>query len=432
MQIFLNFKKTYKLFKKYRLNGASVLVSLLMVFCRISSFILTKYNVYENDAVYNVQEKGKEMKDSIEPAIDFEIYDKSTNKVVITTKNPDQMTFIWFIPHCSNIWGGGHYTLFRFINYFTTKHNINSIISIYNAEDNELGVLELQNDLNKAFATDKFVLISDYKKLPDCDVAIATTWQSAYFAQNKEAAHKFYFMQDYESLFYPAGTPALQANYTYSFGFYGITGGNWLKSKYESYGYEAQAYVFSADRNIFYPPNTKAIVRDTVKRIFFYGRPSTPRRSYELGIKSLEMIAIQFPDIELVIAGLSGLITPRFKCTLLGNLSLKETGDLYRTCDIGIALSATNMSYLPVELMASGCPVISNFGEQVEWYCKDNYNSLLVAPVPSALLNAVISLIESKELRQKLVFNGLHTIEKTTWDNEMEKIYQYIIAKCNS
>jgi glycosyltransferase involved in cell wall biosynthesis len=233
-------------------------------------------------------------------------------------------------------------------------------------------------------------------------------------------------MQDYESMFYPGGTQALQANYTYSFGFHGITGGHWLKKTYESYGSKAHAYIFSADRNIFYPEDSNHRVREQVKKIFFYGRPSTPRRAYELGIKALELISNHYPDIEILIAGHNTLAPPKFKCTLLGNLTLKQTGELYRTCDIGIALSGTNMSYLPVELMASGCPVVCNTGPQVDWYCKDGYNALLVDPVPTRFLTAVKKLVESRELRQSLVDNGRETIQKTTWDDEMEKVFQYI------
>jgi O-antigen biosynthesis protein len=333
--------------------------------------------------------------------------------------------FIWFVPDWTNVWGGGHYTLFRFANHFA-HHGTRNIIYIYNNQRHKTPV-HLQNELNCALIDCLVEVVVDPKKLPECDGAIATTWQSAYPVRAFPfAKHKFYFMQDYESLFYAFGTASMQANATYGFGFTGITGGGWLKQCYESHGGKAQNYRFAADRKIFYPSDKNGLVRDTVKKIFFYGRPSTERRCFALGIAALAKIAEKYPEIELVIAGLDLDSMPPFKVTCLGNLTLAGTGDLYRTCDIGIAFSGTNLSYLPVELMASGVPVISNNGPHIEWHCKNEYNSLLVDPVPQAVLDCVTGLVESKSLRQKLVDGGLETMKELDWDDQMEKIYQYV------
>lgn len=333
--------------------------------------------------------------------------------------------FIWFVPDWTNVWGGGHYTLFRFANHFSHAGSRN-IIFIYNNQRHK-SPTRLQEELNYALPDCKIEVVVDPKLLPSCDGAIATTWQSAYSVRSYPfARHKFYFMQDYESLFYAFGTSSMQANETYSFGFIGITGGGWLKQCYESHGGKAQNYRFAADRTIFYPANNDGFVRNSVKKIFFYGRPSTERRCFALGMAALAKIAEKFPEIELVVAGLELDSMPPFKITALGNLTLSATGELYRSCDIGIAFSGTNLSYLPVELMASGVPVISNNGPHIEWHCKNNYNSLLVPPVPEAVLDAVTKLIASNELRQKLVDGGLETMKDLDWNDQMEKIYAYV------
>ena len=340
--------------------------------------------------------------------------------------------FIWFVPKCSNVWGGGHYTIFRFANYFANQYNTDNIIYFYDhAQSLNISVDKINDDLKLALPNCKLLFMTQFEDLPECDAAIATTWQSAYYVDKFNlAVQKFYFMQDYESLFYPAGTNALQANYTYSFGFKGITGGLWLKELFESYGGKAQEYIFSADRNIFYP--TSPINESKkVERIFFYGRPSTERRAFELGMAALELISRKYPEIELIIAGLDNLDTPPFPCILKGNLSLIETGALYRTCDIGIALSATNLSYLPVELMASGCAVVTNSGPQVEWFCKKDYNAMVVAPTSKSILDAVSVLIEDSTTRNQLIKHGLQTIEKNTWEQEMDKIFYYLNDKNN-
>ncbi|MGY3449805.1 rhamnosyltransferase WsaF family glycosyltransferase [Bradyrhizobium sp. USDA 4353] len=332
---------------------------------------------------------------------------------------------IWFVPDWLNVWGGGHYTLFRFANHLA-QDDTRCVIFVY---DNHRHTTPhaLQRELDAALPNCKIEVVVDPKLLPECAAAIATTWQSAYSVRAFPfAKSKFYFMQDYESFFYAFGSASMQANATYGFGFYGITGGGWLKSRYESHGGSAIAYRFAADRKIFFPRREDGQVNQQVRRLFFYGRPSTERRCYELGMASLYLISKKYPDLEIVIAGLDLQSPPPFKATLEGNMSLKETGDLYRTCDIGMAFSATNLSYLPVELMASGVPVISNNGPHVEWHCHHGVNSWLVDPVPQAVLEGFDRLYESRELRQKLVDGGLETMASLSWEDQMTRVGDHI------
>ncbi|WP_198007803.1 glycosyltransferase family 4 protein [Afipia sp. 1NLS2] len=332
--------------------------------------------------------------------------------------------FVWFVPSWANVWGGGHYTLFRFANHFAKK-GTRQIIYTYNKAGRSADALKAE--LNAAVPNCQLEVVTDIQLLPECSIAFATTWQSAYFVKAFPfAKSKFYFMQDFESNFYAHGTASMQANNTYTFGFPAIAGGNWNRAMYESFGGRAEHYVFSTDRDIFFPSSKEGKVKEKVSRIFFYGRPSTERRCFELGIASLAKVARSYPDIEIVIAGLDIEDCLPFKATLLGSLSLAKTGDLYRACDIGIAFSGTNLSYLPVELMACGVPVISNRGPHVEWFCRDMVNSVLVDPVPTAVLQAVKMLVEDLEIRQSLVDGGLAEVAQRTWESEMDHIYQYI------
>jgi glycosyltransferase involved in cell wall biosynthesis len=334
--------------------------------------------------------------------------------------------FIWFVPDWSNVWGGGHYTLFRFANHFAKMGGSRNIIYIYNNE-RHVTPNYLQRDLQMALSPCHIEVIVDPKKLPKCSAAIATTWQSAYPVKAfPHAGEKIYFMQDYESYFYAFGTASSQANATYAFGFKGVCGGGWLKSRYEAHGGNAIAYRFAADKNIFYPVNVDGQVRPQVTRLFFYGRPSTERRCFELGIESLKLISDAYPDVEIVIAGLDLQSPPPFKATLLGNMTLEETGKLYRTCDLGLAFSATNLSYLPVELMASGVPVLSNNGPQVEWHCIHLENSYLVDPVPEAVFDGFVNLYNSLELRQRIAGGGLATMATLNWEHEMTKVHDHV------
>lgn len=337
--------------------------------------------------------------------------------------------FIWFVPDWLNVWGGGHFTLFRFADFFS-RRGVRNILYIYDNLRHKDGA-HLESELRKAIPGCRLEVIVSPRQLPKCRAAFATTWQSAYnlrafpFAKNK-----FYFMQDYESYFYGFGTKSLQANKTYEFGFTGITSGKWLRGIFEGYGGKALDFTAATDKEIFFPGEVGGVVRPKVKRVFFYGRPSTERRCYELGITALAYIAKRYPDVEILIAGLDLSDRPPFRATLLGNLTLKETGELYRTCDIGIAFSGTNLSYLPIELMASGVPLITNGGPHVEWYCLNERNCLIVDPVARAVMGAFDRLYVDASLRQRLAAGGLSTAAERTWEGEMDHILNFVDEVC--
>lgn len=420
----MNFSTGLVLFRRYRKEYGflnTLTISLYVLFPRI--FFLVGKKIMQA-GVSSAGAAGYEH--AIKSVYDFQSW-KFLGGNDKAKKLNARKVFVWFVPDWTNVWGGGHYTLFRFANHFS-KNDCKNIIYIYNGHGRSSSA-QLQEELDNALPDCRLEVIIDPAKLPECDGAIATTWQSAYFVKSFPfAKHKFYFMQDYESLFYAYGTASMQANATYEFGFSGVTGGGWLRQCYESHGGKAINYRFAADRKIFHPANENGTVRDRVKKVFFYGRPSTERRCFDLGIASLAKIAKKYPEIEIVIAGLDLNEPPPFPATLLGNMTLAATGDLYRTCDIGIAFSGTNLSYLPVELMASGVPVLSNNGPHVEWHCKHMENSYLSLPVPEAMLDSFSQLVESKDLRQKLVNGGLETMAHLSWEDEMQKIYEY----CNS
>ncbi|MDA5495951.1 glycosyltransferase [Yersinia intermedia] len=401
----------------------TIIFTLFKLFPRFFVLLHQKVNVGTNNVWPEMATVDPIM--SLNAVLDYKPWSEFGGAAKPVSSTDTRTTFIWFVPDWSNVWGGGHYTLFRFANHFA-KFNTRNIIYIYNNE-RHASPKQLQDELIGALPDCKLEVIIDPALLPVCTGAIATTWQSAYDVRAFEFAQKkFYFMQDYESQFYAYGTASMQANATYGFGFIGITGGGWLKQCYESHGGSAKNYLFAADRKIFYPYNKDGVVRDKVKKVFFYGRPSTERRCFDLGMASLLKISQHYPDVEIIIAGLDLKAEPPFPATLLGNMSLKDTGDLYRTCDIGIAFSGTNLSYLPVELMASGVPVISNNGPQVEWHCKHGENAYLTDPTPTSVLEAFTALYENKVLRQKLVDGGLAVMEPLTWESQMTTIYEYV------
>ena len=332
---------------------------------------------------------------------------------------------VWYVPSWTNVWGGGHFTIFRFAHLISIHRE--NFVYVYNNEG-RCSAEHFENSIKNAFPKSQLKVLIDPTLIPKDAIPMATTWQSAYsvLQHSYHSGIKFYFMQDYENLFYAHGTESMQALQSYKLGFVPITGGPWLLSKYHENSkstHTGMNYMFAIDHSVFFPA---LVPRNDISRIFFYGRPSTERRCFELGISALKLIKDKYPKIEIVIAGLDGIKSVGFEATMIGSAELPKLGELYRSCDLGIALSATNLSYLPLELMACGVPVISNDGPQVEWFCENNVNSLVVPPYPSSIVNAVESLIADRALYEQLRDGGLEKVRQLSWESEANKISDFI------
>jgi glycosyltransferase involved in cell wall biosynthesis len=83
-------------------------------------------------------------------------------------------------------------------------------------------------------------------------------------------------------------------------------------------------------------------------------------------------------------------------------------------------------SYLPFELMACGCPVLTNSNAGTEWFLKDGENCVLAQPSISSVCEKTEELMENLDLRQHIIQGGLKSVSQTSWTSEIEKIYRFI------
>jgi glycosyltransferase involved in cell wall biosynthesis len=260
-------------------------------------------------------------------------------------------------------------------------------------------------------------------QVADSDALVATSWITAYAARALgNTARKFYFVQDLEHLFHPEGSFSEFAKQTYRWGFYGITAGQWIaRVLRDEFGMESSAFGFAYDREA-YSPNGNRRFADGRKRVLFYARPSTERRGFELGILALSLVAKKMPDTEFVLVG----FPPRsihlpFRAIVPGILDLSELPALYRSCTAALVLSHTNLSLLPLELMACGCGVVSNAGPNVEWLLTEDVAQLSPA-TPEALADAILAMLGDERLRTRKVAAALALARSTDWTSEIKRI----------
>ena len=197
--------------------------------------------------------------------------------------------------------------------------------------------------------------------IEDAQAIVATCWESVYpVIASPAAGTRMYFVQDYEPLFYPAGSHYLLAEATYRFGLHGITAGRWLAQKVAlDHGMAADHFDFGCD-TATYRLDTSPDADEARTGVSYYCRPSTPRRAHELAMAALELFAEQHPDVEIHLYGERLQALP-FPATQHGLLTPAELDALYNRCVAGLTLSATNVSLVPHEMLSSGCiPVVND------------------------------------------------------------------------
>jgi glycosyltransferase involved in cell wall biosynthesis len=361
--------------------------------------------------------------------------DIELSKQVNNSKLPKKIeTANWFVPNFNHLKFGGIYTIFRFIEKLS-KEGVTNRVIIY--DNPSIDVEKLKAEISNSFPSMKNfeVIVFDHSKedidiLPESDLAFCTFWVSAYLLLKfNKTKRKYYFIQDYEPLFYPGGSTSALAESAYRFGFRALVNTpGLLAAVNKRHGMEGISFIPAVDQELYFPDFNK---RNDRVRIFFYARPFNPRNAFNLGVTIIKELLDKYGDrIEIITAGAEwreeayGL---KGKITNLGLLkSLNEVADLYRGCDIGfVYMLSKHPSYQPFEFMASGMATVTNNNEDNLWLLKNKHNCLVSEPSPAAMAEAISELIDDEKLRKKIAKNGHDTLGYS-WDQQTETIWNDI------
>lgn len=288
---------------------------------------------------------------------------------------------------------GGHQNLYRFIDYLERAgHKVK--IYLYSVRNTSSAAEIMAMTANSASYPNVAATVEWYTEAgfsADVDAVFATGWETAYPAfRDASPARRFYFVQDFEPYFYPVGSDYVLAENTYRFGFTGVTAGGWLAGKlHREYGMSTSFFDFGAEKANYFLTNT-----ERRSEIFFYARPVTQRRGFELGVMALDLFARERPDIRINIAGwdVSRFGLP-FEFTNLGSLAVDELNAVYNRCAAGLVLSMTNMSLLPLELLASGVIPVVNDGPNNTEVSSNSFIEYAPAS-PRALAARLVSVVD--------------------------------------
>jgi len=345
----------------------------------------------------------------------------------------------WFIPDFQHAYYGGMHTILRFADFMTREFGVTNQFAVVGTFDTN----ELAAKITEAFPAlkDAKVCRVDIKGnmnvLAPTDASIATLWSTAYASLKfNDVKRKFYFIQDYEPLFYPAGSTQAQVEATYKFGFYGLCNTLPLRQIYQEQ-YQGQATSFNpcVDTNVFNATNRADHQQVEPWKVFFYARPEHPRNGFELGAAALRKLKHRLGDhVQIFSAGdswdpksygLQGVVDN------LGLIPYEKTGQLYRSCDAGLVMMFTrHPSYLPFEMMACGCSVVSNRNPWTEWFLKDGQNCYLSEASATSIADTLEEVLSNDALRNRLSLQAIQNITEnfSNWDAEFQKLLNWMGA----
>lgn len=240
---------------------------------------------------------------------------------------------------------------------------------------------------------------------------ICTQWKTTYDARwLKFDGDIIVFMQDYEPLFYPAGSDHLRALIASRLGFDVVCYGHWVAAKLkDELGVGSKVIPFGLDHAIYAPPAVEPY-RDI--DILVYARPSQDRRCFDLIAEGLAKLKQQRPEIRICLFGENEYEDFGFEFTNFGSIvRLEELAKLYHRTKLGICFSPTNPSQLGYEMLACGANLIDvrikfselNFsGEEFVAYTDGS---------PEDLCGTCISLLDDEADRRQRQSMGYRFIQ---------------------
>jgi beta-1,2-rhamnosyltransferase WsaF-like protein len=315
---------------------------------------------------------------------------------------------------------GGHTTMFRMV---TALEAAGHTCVLYLDDQHGWDIEQHRRNIRTWLPSVRAEVRDVRAGIEDAHAVLATSWQTAYPVLASPAKGvRFYCVADFEPSFYPAGSEYLLAEATYRFGFYGVTHGKWLAQMLRrDYGMPADHFDFGCDLQTYRLDRSPgAAARRT--GVCYYCRPSTPRRAHELAMATLDLFAARHPEVDIHFYGEPAGRLP-FRAVDHGFLKPAQLDALYNRCFAGLALSATNVSLVPHEMMACGCIPVVNDAEHTRMVL-DNDHVSYASPTPFELANALSAIVEQSS--PETIEAAARSVSGASWADAGAKLERII------
>ena len=134
------------------------------------------------------------------------------------------------------------------------------------------------------------------------------------------------------------------------------------------------------------------------------------------------------PEVEVVFAGwdVSTFEIP-FKHRNMGIMSVDRLPKLYSQCDLCLIISNTNLSLLPLEVMASNSVAVCSKGANSTWLVNEE-NSVLVEYDPRNIAETMEYYLTHPDKLAEIRSKGLAFAQSTSWEKEAEKVRDALLG----
>jgi glycosyltransferase involved in cell wall biosynthesis len=209
------------------------------------------------------------------------------------------------------------------------------------------------------------------------DVVVATVWNSVAWLERLVAAHSHvlpaYYVQDYEPLFYPEGSPEraeAAASYTQLPGAVLFAKTRWLQEVVQTHHPDVTVHKVlpSLDHQVYYP---RPRAPRQGLRVVAMVRPKTPRRGAERTVRLFGRLQqVLGPAVQWHVFGADAALPDmqalanQAAMTQHGVLRRPQVAELLASCDVFVDLSDYQaFGRTALEAMACGCmPVVPRRG----------------------------------------------------------------------
>jgi glycosyltransferase involved in cell wall biosynthesis len=302
---------------------------------------------------------------------------------------------------------GGHTTLFRIVRYLE-EHGYRNRVYFYDVYG---GDHRYYAEIVRDYYNFHGPVANVDEGMQDAHVVMATAWQSAYPIFNSTCAGKrFYFIQDFEPDFFPAGGMRLFAENSYRMGFHGLSIGKCFAQRLRNeFGMHVETFKYGCDTSQYH-----RVAGSQRSGIVFYARRETARRGFELGLMAVEAFAARRPDVEIHIYGDKMGKLP-FAFIDHGHITPTEINAIYNRCYAGLSLSFTNVSLVALEMLAAGCIPVVNDTELVRTDLNNPFARYTPA-YPQALAAELETLTRLDDF-ESLSQEAADSVRATSWED---------------
>lgn len=249
-------------------------------------------------------------------------------------------------------------------------------------------------------------------------VAIATIAHSAkYVREFFPDSVGGYFVQDYEAEFNPLSDGYVRGQNSYAQGLSPICIGHWLPHVLrKQFGIGASYGGLGVDNSVYFrKPNVEK--KDMVA--FLY-QPEKWRRMPETCIAALAIVKQRRPHTEIVLYGSNSQPYLPFDATQRGLIhDLSELNQIYNEASVGLCLSLTNPSRIPIEYMAAGCVPVDLYRYN-NLFDNPTGTSLLAYQSESSIAEAILKLLENKDECERRSLNGIALAQQRSLNWEVD------------